>query len=484
MKIIPKSREAISGAGAVTPGLVKNVTELKKLPVRLKVQFDGSAVYVPENLMDKFVIRGGNPLLGAIRVSGAKNAALPAMAAAILTDETLVLENIPDVRDIQTERNLLVSMGAEVELGYGRAHHRTTISCRDLVNPEATYELVKTMRASTLVLGPLVARMGRARVSLPGGCAIGARPIDLHIKGLEQLGATIRQEHGYIEASADRLRGGHIVFDKITVTGTEDLMMAAALAEGETLMENCAREPEVVDLAVLLNKMGAKIEGAGTSTIRIKGVSKLGGARHRIIPDRIEAGTFVIAAALTGGDLTITNCDPQHLSALLQKLEECGVTVATTADSIRVKNGHRLKAADMSTEEYPGFPTDMQAQYMALATQAEGTSVITENIFENRFMHAQELVRMGANIKVEGSRAVVHGHTSLSGAAVQCSDLRASASLVIAALVAEGETILDRVYHIDRGYERIEEKLRGANGQIRRIGEMLPKRAQVPAGVA
>jgi len=484
MKIIPKSREAISGTGAVTPSLVKNVTELKKLPVRLKVQFDGSAVYVPENLMDKFVIRGGNPLLGTIRVSGAKNAALPAMAAAILTDETLVLENIPDVRDIQTERNLLVSMGAEVELGYGRAHHRTTISCRNLVNPEAAYELVKTMRASTLVLGPLVARMGRARVSLPGGCAIGARPIDLHIKGLAQLGATIRQEHGYIEASADRLRGGHIAFDKITVTGTEDLMMAAALAQGETLMENCAREPEVVDLAVLLNKMGAKIEGAGTSTMRIKGVSKLGGARHRIIPDRIEAGTFVIAAALTGGDLTITNCDPLHLNALLQKLEECGVTATTTGDSIRVKNGHRLKAADMSTEEYPGFPTDMQAQYMALATQAEGTSIITENIFENRFMHAQELVRMGANIKVEGSRAIVRGHTPLSGAAVQCSDLRASASLVIAALVAEGETILDRVYHIDRGYERIEEKLRGANGQIRRIGEMLPKRTQVPAGVA
>jgi UDP-N-acetylglucosamine 1-carboxyvinyltransferase len=262
-------------------------------------------------------------------------------------------------------------------------------------------------------------------------------------------------------------------------------MMAAALADGETLMENCAREPEVVDLAVLLNKMGAKIEGAGTSTIRIKGVSSLGGARHRIIPDRIEAGTFVIAAALTGGDLSISNCDPRHLSALLQKLQECGVTVTTTVDSVRVKNGHRLKAADMSTEEYPGFPTDMQAQYMALATQAEGTSIINENIFENRFMHAQELVRMGANIKVEGSRAVVRGYTPLSGAAVQCSDLRASASLVIAALVAEGETILDRVYHIDRGYERIEEKLRGANGQIRRIGEILPRRAtQVPAGVA
>ncbi|MGH9569533.1 MAG: UDP-N-acetylglucosamine 1-carboxyvinyltransferase, partial [Candidatus Angelobacter sp.] len=404
--------------------------------------------------MDKFVIRGGNPLVGNIRVSGAKNAALPAMAAAILTDEPIILENIPDVRDIQTERNLLVSMGAEVELGYGRAHHRTTLCCRNLVNPEAAYELVKTMRASTLVLGPLVARMGRARVSLPGGCAIGARPIDLHLKGLEKLGATIIQEHGYIEAAASRLRGNRIIFDKITVTGTEDLMMAATLAEGETVMENCAREPEIADLAALLNKMGAKIEGAGTSIIHIQGVSSLHGARHRIIPDRIEAGTFLIAAALTGGDVTLTSCEPRHIGALLGKLHECGVTVAANEESIRITNGHRLKAADIGTEEYPGFPTDMQAQYMALATQAEGTSAITENIFENRFMHAQELVRMGANIKVDGNRAVVRGHTLLSGAAVQCSDLRASASLVIAELVAEGETILDRVYHIDRGYER------------------------------
>jgi UDP-N-acetylglucosamine 1-carboxyvinyltransferase len=434
--------------------------------------------------MDKFVIRGGNRLVGSIRVSGAKNAALPAMAAAILTDEPVILENIPDVRDIQTERNLLVSMGAEVELGYGRAHHRSTLCCRNLVNPEAAYELVKTMRASTLVLGPLVARMGRARVSLPGGCAIGARPIDLHIKGLEKLGATIIQEHGYIEAVAERLRGGHIIFDKITVTGTEDLMMAATLADGETLMENCAREPEVSDLAALLIKMGANIEGAGTSTIRIRGVQKLSGTRHRIIPDRIEAGTFVIAGALTGGDLTLTNCNPAHFGALLHKLEECGVTVEAGFDSVRITNGHRLRAADVTTEEYPGFPTDMQAQYMALATQAEGTSVITENIFENRFMHAQELVRMGANIRIEGRRAIVRGHTALSGAAVQCSDLRASASLVIGALVAEGETILDRVYHIDRGYERIEEKLRSVGGQIRRMGEILPKRTALPAGVA
>ena len=430
--------------------------------------------------MDKLVIRGGNPLLGTIRVSGAKNAALPAMAAALLTEEAVVLENIPQVRDIETTRKLLAAMGADVELGYGRAQHRTTISCRNLASPEASYELVKTMRASTLVLGPLVARCGRARVSLPGGCAIGARPIDLHIKGLERLGAQITQEHGYVEASAKRLRGAEIVFDKITVTGTEDLLMAAALAEGETIMQNCAREPEVADLADLLNKMGARIEGAGTPTIRIQGVERLHGARHRIIPDRIEAGTFIVAGALTGGDLNVVGCDPNHLTAVLQKLEETGVKIAHNQDTIRVVGHRDLKAADMVTEEYPGFPTDMQAQYMALATQAQGTSVITENIFENRFMHAQELVRMGANIKIEGRRAIVRGRTELSAAAVLASDLRASASLVIAALVADGETIIDRVYHIDRGYEHIEEKLRGVGAQIRRIGEMLPKRVAAP----
>jgi UDP-N-acetylglucosamine 1-carboxyvinyltransferase len=430
--------------------------------------------------MDKFVVRGGNPLLGTIRVSGAKNAALPAMAAAILTDEPLILEGIPQVRDIETTRQLLAAMGAEVELGYGRAHHRTTICCRDLSSPEASYELVKTMRASTLVLGPLVARMGRARVSLPGGCAIGARPIDLHIKGLERLGAEISQEHGYIEARADRLRGGKIVFEKITVTGTEDLLMAATLAEGESVLQNCALEPEVADLADLLNKMGAKIEGAGTPTIRVQGVERLGGAKHRIIPDRIEAGTFIVAGALTGGDLNVSGCDPRHLTALLQKLGDTGVTVLQSTDAVRVIANGPLRGCDVITEEYPGFPTDMQAQYMALATQAEGTSVITENIFENRFMHAQELVRMGANIKIEGRRAVVRGKSELSAAAVQASDLRASASLVLAALVAEGETIIDRVYHIDRGYENIEEKLRGVGAQIRRIGEILPKRA-VPA---
>ena len=434
--------------------------------------------------MDKFVVRGGNPLLGTVRISGAKNAALPAMAAAILTPETVTLENIPDVRDIQTERKLLVAMGAEVELGYGRAHHRTTINCGNLSrNPEAAYEIVKTMRASTLVLGPLVARMGVARVSLPGGCAIGARPIDLHIKGLEKMGAKITQEHGYIEASTERLKGAHIYFDKITVTGTEDLMMAATLADGETVFENAAREPEVVDLANLLNKMGAKIEGHGTSTIKVKGVDKLHGAKHRIIPDRIEAGTFIIAGALTGGDLNVSGCDPNHLQALLQKLEECGAKFRVNGDSVRVMGDSSLRAADMNTEEHPGFPTDMQAQYMALATQAEGTSVITENIFENRFMHAQELVRMGANIKIEGRRAIVRGKTPLSAAAVLCSDLRASASLVIAALIADGETVLDRVYHVDRGYERIEEKLRGVGAQIRRIGEMFPKKAGIPAAV-
>src|SRR6202163_3274500 len=431
--------------------------------------------------MDKFILRGGEPLLGTVRVSGAKNAALPCMAAALLTDQPVILENIPQVRDIQTTRNLLAAMGAEVELGYGRALHRTTIHCATLAAPEASYELVKTMRASTLVLGPLVARCGHARVSLPGGCAIGQRPIDLHIKGLERLGAKITQDHGYVEASADRLRGAEFVFDKITVTGTEDLLMAATLAEGETLMQNCAREPEVADLAALLNAMGAQIEGAGTSTIRVRGVDKLHGARHRIIPDRIEAGTFIIAAALTGGDLNVSGCDPGHLTAILQKLTETGVKTAVKADCVRVMGDQPLRAADVVTEEYPGFPTDMQAQYMALATQAAGTSIVTENIFENRFMHAQELVRMGANIKIEGRRAVVIGGTPLSAAAVLASDLRASASLVLAALVADGETIIDRVYHLDRGYENIEEKLRGVGAQIRRIGEMLPRKAATPA---
>ena len=422
--------------------------------------------------MDKFVIRGGKPLLGTVRISGAKNSALPCMAAAILTEDEVILENVPQVRDIETERKLLVSMGAEVELGYGRAQHRTTISCRHLSDPVAKYEIVKTMRASSLVLGPLIARTGMARVAMPGGCAIGGRPIDLHIRGLEAMGATITQEHGYLEARTERLKGAHIVFDKITVTGTEDLLMAAVLADGETLMENCAREPEVVDLATLLTAMGANISGAGTSTIKVQGVSRLHGARHRINPDRIEAGTFLIAGAITGGDLNVANCNPSHLSAVVAKLEAAGVRIHIGSDSIRVRSEGDLKAADITTEEYPGFPTDMQAQYMALATQADGTSMVTENIFENRFMHVQELIRMGANIRVEGRTAMIRGKSELSAAAVMCSDLRASASLVLAALVAEGESILDRVYHMDRGYERIEEKLRGVGAQIRRLGDV------------
>jgi UDP-N-acetylglucosamine 1-carboxyvinyltransferase len=423
--------------------------------------------------MDKFVIRGGNPLVGTVRISGAKNSALPCMAAAILTEDEVTLENIPQVHDIETERRLLAAMGAEVELGYGRAQHRTTLCCRTLSDPEAKYEIVKTMRASSLVLGPLIARAGMARVAMPGGCAIGGRPIDLHIRGLEKMGAKITQEHGYLEARATKLRGAHLVFDKITVTGTEDLLMAAVLAEGETLMENCAREPEVADLAGLLTAMGAKIKGAGTSTLHVQGVSSLHGARHRIQPDRIEAGTFLVAGAITGGDLIVANCNPAHLSAVIAKLEEAGVRVDVLGpDTVRVRADGKLRGADISTEEYPGFPTDMQAQYMALATQSEGVSVVRENIFENRFMHVQELVRMGANIKVDGRTATVRGPAKLSAAAVMCSDLRASASLVLAALVADGESILDRVYHMDRGYERIEEKLRGVGAQIRRMGDI------------
>ncbi len=434
--------------------------------------------------MDKFLITGGTPLEGTIRVSGAKNSALPCMAAAILTDEEVVLENIPQVRDIETERKLLASMGAEVELSSEASCWCTRIRCASLSDPVAKYEIVKTMRASSLVLGPLIARAGMARVAMPGGCAIGGRPIDLHIKGLEKMGAQIIQEHGYLEARADRLYGTHLVFDKITVTGTEDLLMAAVLAEGETLMENCAREPEVSDLAALLTAMGARIEGAGTATIRVQGVSRLHGARYAINPDRIEAGTFLVAGAITGGDLTVAGCNPAHLGAVIGKLEEVGVRVELVGpDAVRVQKNGTLRAADISTEEYPGFPTDMQAQYMALATQAEGVSIVKENIFENRFMHVHELVRMGANIKVEGRTATVLGAARLSAAAVMCSDLRASASLVLAALVADGQSVLDRVYHMDRGYERIEEKLRGVGARIERVGNVqVPLPEEVIAG--
>jgi UDP-N-acetylglucosamine 1-carboxyvinyltransferase len=423
--------------------------------------------------MDKFLVTGGKPLVGTIQVSGAKNSALPCMAAAILTEDEVILENIPQVRDIQTERKLLASMGAEVELIQGDTGQCTRIRCATLSDPVAKYEIVKTMRASSLVLGPLVARAGMARVAMPGGCAIGGRPIDLHIKGLEKMGATIAQEHGYLEARADRLHGAHIVFEKITVTGTEDLLMAAVLAEGETLMENCAREPEVTDLATLLVAMGAQIEGAGTSTIRVIGVSRLHGTRHRINPDRIEAGTFLIAGAITGGDLVVAGCNTTHLGALIDKLSEVGARIDVIGqNAVRVRADGPLRAADISTEEYPGFPTDMQAQFMALATQTEGVSLVQENIFENRFMHVQELIRMGANIKVEGRTATVRGRARLSAAAVMCSDLRASASLVLAALVADGQSVLDRVYHMDRGYERIEEKLHSVGARIERVGNV------------
>jgi UDP-N-acetylglucosamine 1-carboxyvinyltransferase len=420
-----------------------------------------------EPFMDKFVITGGTPLNGEIATSGSKNSALPALAAALLTEEPVTLHRIPRVRDIRTMQRLLVDIGSTVDVS-GETVRMTTPR---IVSPEAPYELVKTMRASSLVLGPLVARCGRARVSVPGGCAIGARPINLHIFGLEQLGARINQTHGYIEAEAvDGLRGGMIHFDRITVTGTEDLMMAAVLAKGETVLRNAAREPEVVDLAELLIKMGAKIEGAGTSTIRVQGVEKLGGAEHTIIPDRIEAGTFVVAGAITRGDVTVTGCIPGHFETLVSKLQQAGVDVTQPdAASVRVRGGARLRSVDMSTEEYPGFATDLQAQYMALMTQAEGIAIVEERIFENRFMHAQELARMGANIRIDGKKAMVAGPRELTGAGVIASDLRASASLVLGALVAHGETVIDRVYHIDRGYEKIEAKLAKIGAKIERV---------------
>jgi UDP-N-acetylglucosamine 1-carboxyvinyltransferase len=417
--------------------------------------------------MDKFLIQGGTPLEGEIAVSGSKNSALPALAASLLTSEKVVLGRIPKVRDIRTMEKLLAHTGATVKHDNGCV----TVEAAELNRPEAPYEVVKTMRASSLVLGPLVARCGRARVSLPGGCAIGSRPINLHVAALEQLGATVCQEHGYIEAQAPNgLRGAEVSFDRITVTGTEDLLMAAVLASGETVINNAAREPEVVDLADLLVKMGASIEGAGTSTIRVHGVARLHGAQHTIIADRIEAGTFVIAAVITKGDLLISGCEPEHLRALIAKLQQCGADVQESgADALRVRANGKLKSVDMTTEEHPGFATDLQAQFMALMTQAEGIAIVTETIFENRFMHAQELARMGANIRLDGRRAIVAGVTRLSGAEVIASDLRASASLVLAGLAAQGETSIDRVYHIDRGYEKIEAKLAGAGARIRRV---------------
>jgi UDP-N-acetylglucosamine 1-carboxyvinyltransferase len=417
--------------------------------------------------LDKFEIHGGAPLEGEIAVSGAKNSALPALAACLLTADPVTLDHIPPVRDIHTMEKLLEHAGARVSID----GERVTVEADAIQNAEAPYDLVKTMRASSLVLGPLVARCGRARVSVPGGCAIGARPINLHVAGLEQLGATVRQEHGYIEAEAPHgLEGAEVHFDRITVTGTEDLMMAAVLARGETVIHNAAREPEVVDLAALLTKMGANIDGAGTSVIRIKGVAKLRGAQHAIIADRIETGTFLIAGAITRGDLHVTCCEPDHLRAFIAKLRSAGVEVSEPVPgTLRVRCGPKLRSVDVTTEEHPGFATDLQAQFMALMTRAEGISIITETIFENRFMHAQELARMGANIRLEGRQAMVAGPMPLSGAQVIASDLRASASLVLAGLAAQGETVIDRVYHIDRGYDRIEAKLAGVGARIRRV---------------
>jgi UDP-N-acetylglucosamine 1-carboxyvinyltransferase len=417
--------------------------------------------------MDKFQISGGTQLGGELPVSGSKNAALPALAACLLTDENVVLSRVPKVKDIATMEKLLDYTGARVTNRAGKV----CVHAAALDRPEAPYDIVKTMRASSLVLGPLVARTGRARVSMPGGCAIGARPINLHVSALEHLGATIEQTHGYVEAQApDGLRGGNIHFDRITVTGTEDVMMAAVMARGETIITNAAREPEVQDLASLLVKMGANIEGAGTSTIKIQGVERLHGAEHTIIPDRIEAGTFLLAAAITQGDVIVSGLVPDHIAALVVKMRQAGAEVDDAGDgALRVRCRRRPKAIDVTTEEYPGFATDLQAQYMAWMTVANGISFVTETIFENRFMHAPELARMGANIRIEGRQAIVAGEQKLTGAQVIASDLRASASLVLAALVAQGQSTLDRVYHIDRGYERIEEKLAAAGAQIERV---------------
>ena len=417
--------------------------------------------------MDKFRITGGARLEGELPVSGAKNSALPALAACLLTSDAVTLRRIPQVRDIGTMEALLSHIGASVEDNHGIV----TVRAADTQRPEAPYDIVKTMRASSLVLGPLLGRSGYARVSMPGGCAIGARPINLHVAALEQLGATIQQAHGYFEAQArNGLRGGEVHFDRITVTGTEDILMAAVLARGETVIRNAAREPEVVDLAALLSKMGAHIDGAGTSTITVQGVDRLHGADHAIIPDRIEAGTFLLAAAMTRGDVLISGCVPEHVGALIVKMRQAGAEVTEeTPGSLRVRCQRRPKSVDITTEEYPGFATDLQAQYMAWMTVAQGISFVTETIFENRFMHASELARMGANIRLEGRQAIVAGEQRLTAAQVMGSDLRASAALVLAAMVAEGETIVDRVYHMDRGYEQMEQKLNRVGARIQRI---------------
>jgi UDP-N-acetylglucosamine 1-carboxyvinyltransferase len=416
--------------------------------------------------MDKIRVVGGRPLEGTVRISGAKNASLPELCAALLTDQEIVLRNVPEVRDIRTLGRLLGALGAQVEFRVGGT---VEVRARDLTSIEAPYDLVKTMRASVLVLGPLLARCGRARVSMPGGCAIGDRPINLHLMALEKMGATLTVDHGYVEAHAERLRGAEIYFDTVTVTGTENIMMAACLADGETILRNAACEPEVRDLAELLIKMGARIQGAGGPTIRIEGVGSLRGAEHTVIPDRIETGTYLVACAVAGGEVEVQACQPSHLRAVIEKLRETGIRVEEGPDNLRVRAPRRIKAASITTLPHPGFPTDMQAQYMVLMTQADGVSTLTESIFENRYMHVAELQRMGASVRVDGRTALVTGPTPLSGAQLMATDLRASACLVLAGLAASGETIVDRVYHLDRGYYRIDEKLRGLGADIERI---------------
>ncbi len=421
--------------------------------------------------MQKLAIQGGNRLNGEVRISGAKNAALPIMCAGLLTAGDLHLDNMPDLHDVATMRKLLMQLGVAIEINGGQM----VLSAANIDNLEAPYEMVKTMRAAILVLGPLVARFGEARVSLPGGCAIGSRPVDLHIKGLQAMGAEIHIEHGYIHAQvphgvgAKRLKGARIFFDLVSVTGTENLMMAAALADGVTVLENAAREPEVVDLAHCLIAMGAKIEGAGSDTISIIGVEKLHGASHRIMPDRIESGTFLVAATAAGGDITLTDARADILENVLEKLQEAGASIQVAGSTINLKMNKRPMAVNVRTSPYPAFPTDMQAQFMAMNTIAEGSAMVVETIFENRFMHVQELRRLGAQIDVEGNTAVIKGCAQLEGATIMATDLRASACLVIAGLVAQGETIVDRIYHLDRGYEHIEAKLSGLGAQIRRL---------------
>jgi len=415
--------------------------------------------------VDKLAITGGTPLQGEVRVSGAKNAALPILCAALLTSEPLVLTNVPKLNDVRTMRSLLAQMGVRAEGDDGAL----TLSAATIDWPLAPYEMVKTMRASILALGPLLARCGEARVSLPGGCAIGLRPVDQHIKGLQAMGAEIDLDHGYIDARAKRLSGANFVFDVVTVTGTENLLMAATLAAGTTVLDNAAREPEVVDLADCLNAMGARITGAGTDRIVIEGVSRLSGATHAVMPDRIETGTFLVAAAATGGDVALTGARPDTLGAVLDKLAEAGVAATIDGSTIRIQRNGRLRSVSMRTAPYPGFPTDMQAQLMALMTVADDAAMITETIFENRMMHVQELKRLGAAIEVEGNTAIVRGAQKLTAANVMATDLRASAGLVIAGLIAEGETVIDRIYHLDRGYERIEDKLSALGAHIRRV---------------